>query len=105
MSSNRQGQYLQGTAGQPAWPFSSLWFCSALDAFDPLLVFNLYSIVLFLVCLFVKFYYYLFYLFLAVLGLSCCAQAFSSCREQGLLYVVVYGLLIAVASLVVEHRL
>ena len=38
------------------------------------------------------------YLFLAVLGLCCCAQAFSSCGERGLLFVVVRGLLIAVAS-------
>ena len=45
------------------------------------------------------------YLFLAALGLRCCARAFSSCREQGLLFVVVCGLLIAVASLVVEHGL
>ena len=43
--------------------------------------------------------------FWAVLGLRCCARAFSSCGEQGLLYVVVHGLLIAVASLVAEHRL
>ena len=50
---------------------------------------------------------YLFYfnLFLAVLGLHCCVQAFSSCGEQGLLFVVVRGLLVAVASLAVEHRL
>ena len=33
------------------------------------------------------------------------ARAFSSCGEQGLLFVVVCGLLIAVASLVVEHEL
>ena len=45
------------------------------------------------------------YLFLAVLGLRCCAQAFSSCGEQGLLFVVVCGLLIVVASLVAEHGL
>ena len=44
-------------------------------------------------------------LFLAVLGLHCCAQAFSSCGEQGLPFVVVRGLLIAVASLVEEHGL
>ena len=43
--------------------------------------------------------------FLAVLGLRCCTQAFSSCGEQGLLFVVVHGLLVAVASLVVEHAL
>ena len=47
----------------------------------------------------------LIYLFLAVLGLRCCAQAFSSCGEQGLLFVAVRGLLIMVASLVVEHGL
>ena len=47
---------------------------------------------------------YLF-LFLAVLGLRCYAQAFSSWDEQGLLFVVVRGLLIAVASLVAEHGL
>ena len=44
-------------------------------------------------------------LFLAALGLRCCAQAFSSCSEQGLLFVVVHRLLIAVASLVAEHGL
>ena len=48
---------------------------------------------------------YLFYLFLAALGLHCCAWAFSSCGEWGLLFVAVRGLLITVASLVVEHRL
>ena len=47
---------------------------------------------------------YLF-LFLAVLGLRCCAQAFSSCSERGLLFIVVCGLLIFVASLVGEHGL
>ena len=44
-------------------------------------------------------------LFLAALGLRCCARAFSSCGEQGLLFVAVCRLLIAVASLVVEHGL
>ena len=44
-----------------------------------------------------------FYLFLAALGLCCCARAFSSCGERGLLFVVVRGLLIAVASLVAER--
>ena len=42
-------------------------------------------------------------LFLDALGLHCCAQAFSSCREQDLC-VAVCELLTAVASLV-EHRL
>ena len=49
---------------------------------------------------------YLFiYLSLAALGLCCCAQAFSSCSERGPLFVAVRRLLIAVASLVAEHRL
>ena len=53
-----------------------------------------------------KFIYYLFiYLFLAVLDLRCWAWAFSSCGERGLLFIVVHGVLIAVASLVAEHRL
>ena len=45
------------------------------------------------------------YLFLAALGLHCCAWAFCSCSERGLLFVAVHGLLTAVASLVAEHRL
>ena len=45
------------------------------------------------------------YLFFAALGLRCYAWAFSSCGEQGLLFVAVHGLLIAVASLVLEHGL
>ena len=40
-----------------------------------------------------------------VLGLCCCARVFSSCGEQGLLFAAVCRLLIAVASLVVEHGL
>ena len=44
-------------------------------------------------------------LFLAVLGLRCCMQAFSSCGERGGGYslVAVCGLFIAVASSVAEH--
>ena len=45
------------------------------------------------------------YLFLAVLGLRCCTQAFSSCGKQELLFIVVHRLLTAVASLVAEHGL
>ena len=48
---------------------------------------------------------YLFILFMAALGLCCCARAFSSCGERGLLFIAVHGLLIAVASLVAEHGL
>ena len=42
---------------------------------------------------------------MAALGLCCCTLVFSSCGEQGLLFVAVRMLLIAVASLVVEHGL
>ena len=42
-------------------------------------------------------------LFLATLGLRCCARAFSSFGERGLLFVAVCGLLIAVVSFVAEH--
>ena len=44
-------------------------------------------------------YYFIF------LGLHCCTQAFSGCDERGVLFVVLCGLLIAVGSLVAEHRL
>ena len=43
--------------------------------------------------------------FFAALGLHCCARAFSGCGERGLLFVLVSGLLIAVASFVTEHGL
>ena len=42
---------------------------------------------------------------MAALGLCCCTWAFSNCIEWGLLFAAVHGLLIAVASLVVEFRL
>ena len=49
---------------------------------------------------------YLFiYLFMSALGLRCCAWAFSSCSGQGLFFVAMCRLLIAVASLVAEHGL
>ena len=54
---------------------------------------------------FIYLFIYLFILFLAALGLRCCVWAFSSCNEQGLLFVAVRGLLIAVTSLVAEIRL
>ena len=52
-----------------------------------------------------RFYFIFIYLFLVALGLHCCVRAFSSCGEQGLLFDAVSGFLIAVASLVEEHRL
>ena len=48
--------------------------------------------------MYVFIYFWLCWVFAAV-------RAFSSCGERGLLLVAVRGLLIAVASLVVEHRL
>ena len=50
-------------------------------------------------------FFFFNYLFLAALGLCCCVRAFSSCVERRLLFIAVGGLLIAVASLVAEHRL
>ena len=55
--------------------------------------------------LFYLLFLFIYLLVLAMLGLRCCARAFSRCGEQGLLFVVVRGLLTAVASLVAEHRL
>ena len=52
---------------------------------------------------FLKFIYFIY--FFGLLGLRCCTRAFSSCGERGLLFLAVHGLLIAVASLVVEHGL
>ena len=46
---------------------------------------NSYFILFFLINLFI------YYLSLAALGLCCCAWAFSSCGEWGLLFVVVRG--------------
>ena len=46
-----------------------------------------------------------FFFMWTALGLCCCVRAFSSCGEQGLLFVVVRRLLIAVASLVAEWAL
>ena len=55
--------------------------------------------------LFIYLFIYFYLYFLAALGLRCCAWAFSSCGEQGLLFVAVHWLLIVVASLVAEHGL
>ena len=55
---------------------------------------------------FIAYVFFKIYLFiLAALGLRCCVRPFSSCGEQRLLFVVVRGLLIAVASRVAEHGL
>ena len=55
---------------------------------------------------FLKFFILLFiYLFIGCVGSSLMRAAFSSSGERGLLFVVVRGLLIEVASLAVEHGL
>ena len=43
-------------------------------------------------------FYWFFFFFLAALDLRCCAQAFSSCSEQGLLFVAVHRLLLIVVA-------
>ena len=48
---------------------------------------------------------YLIYLFLAVLGLRFCVRAFSSCGQQGPLFIAVRGPLTVASSLVAEHKL
>ena len=45
------------------------------------------------------------YSFLIVVGLCCRARAFSGCNEWELLFAALCGLLVAVTSLVAEHRL
>ena len=45
------------------------------------------------------------YFSLTIVSLSCGAWAFSSCNEQGLLFVAMHGLLLVVISLVVKHQL
>jgi len=45
------------------------------------------------------------FIYLAVLGLHYHVWAFSSCSEPVLLFIVVHGLLIAVASFVMQDRL
>ena len=51
------------------------------------------------------FFFFFKEIYLSVLGLRCCTRAFSSCGGRGLLFVVVHGPLIVVASLVAEHGL
>ena len=52
-----------------------------------------------------SFFFKFIYLFLAALAVHCHERAFSSCGERGLLFLAVCGLLIVVASLVVEQGL
>ena len=54
--------------------------------------------------IFINVFIYLLFIF-GCIGSSLLCAAFSSCGERGLLFVVVRGLLIMVASLVAEHGL
>ena len=69
------------------------------------LILLLYFLFFLMLLLYYYYYYYYFNLFLAALGLHCYVRAFSSCGEQGLLFVAVHGLLIVVASPAAEHGL
>ena len=50
-------------------------------------------------------FFFFFFRLLAALGLRCCAQAFSSCSGWGLLFFVLCGFIIVVASLAAKYRL
>ena len=50
-------------------------------------------------------FFFLNLFILAALHLCCSPRAFSSCGEEGLLFIAVGRLLITVASLVAEHGL
>ena len=53
-----------------------------------------------------QFLFFLIFIYFAILGHHCFVSAFfSSCGKQGLLFIMVCGLLIVVVSLVSEHRL
>ena len=51
------------------------------------------------------FFFFFFNLFLAVLGLSFCARAFSSCGKRGPLFIAELGPLTVAASPIAGHRL
>ena len=55
--------------------------------------------------IYVYIYMCIYIYILAALGVRCRVRAFSSCGEQGLLFIAVRRLLIAVAFLVAEHGL
>ena len=75
-------------------------------SYCPFLKFTCYQLVkcFFFFSFFLKIY--LFYLVIfGCVGSSLLCAGFPSCGEQGLLFIVVRGLLIAVASFVMEHGL
>ena len=67
--------------------------------------FNLFIIVILHMVLYCIVHFLKMVLFLTTLRLHCCTMSFYSCGEPGPLFLVVCGLLVAVASLVAEHRL
>ena len=80
--------------------FFHLYSRISLSTSQKILLALLIGVALDLFIIFKDFFLYL--IWGAVVGLHCCARAFSSCSEWGLLFISVRGLLIAVASLVVE---
>ena len=87
-----------------------IYSTSGLPESGSIVIFCLYILSPQLDC---SFFFFLFfflinlfiYLFLAVLGLSFCARAFSSCGERGPLFITMRGPLTVAASLIAEHRL
>ena len=88
-------------------PLKVCWEVFLLLVFPGIIYVEFFFLKCFVECTseaFFLFSFLFFYLFLAAFGLHCCVRAFSSCGEWGLLFVAVRGLLIVVASLVVEHK-
>ena len=81
--------------------FIILRYFSSISILLTVVIINVYQILPHAYSVFFKMVYSLFS---ASLGLHCCTQAFSRC-EQELLFIVVCGLLVAVASLVAERGL
>ena len=73
---------------------------SACDCLFPTSLPKMALTELFLNFIFINLFIYFIYFIFGCIGSSCWVQAFSSCGEQGLLFIVVRGLLIVVASLV-----
>ena len=96
-SSFIHNSFIQSSQKQPKYPLTSerlnkLWYIHTKE-YHSAIKRNKQVFFLFCFVLFCFVFIYLF-LFLAALGLCCCAQAFSSCGEQGPLFVAVRGLLI-----------
>ena len=87
------------TRAQTRVPCIGRWILNHCTTREALIFFLLFLLFL----SFLKIFIFLFiYLYLATLGLRCCAQAFCSGPERGLLFFAVRWLLIAVASFAAE---